>query len=67
MVMYGCQMSIRILGLMQPMVIGRKQNMAVPGYPITLGDGQLSITEGGIMTIIMDGSGSRATNGHLHG
>jgi len=49
------------------MATGHKQNMAIPGYQITHGVGQPSITAGGIMMIIMDGSGYRATIGHRPG
>jgi len=52
---------------MLPMATGRKQNMVIPGYQITHGVGLRFITAGGIMMIIMDGNGYRATIGHRPG
>jgi len=52
---------------MPPTATGHKQNMVTPGYQIIHGVGQLSITAGGIMMIIMDGNGYRATIGHQPG
>lgn len=41
--------------------------MAIPGYPIIHGDGQLSITAAGVLMIITVGNGSPDTNGGRHG
>jgi len=49
------------------MATGHKRNMATHGYQTTRGGGQLSITAGGIMMIIMGGNGYRATIGHQPG
>ena len=67
MAMFGFRMRMKALNLMPPAAIGLKHLMAIPGYPITHGDGRRSITGAGVMTIITDGNGYPAIPGDPHG
>jgi len=67
MVMFGFLMKVLTLFHIQQVVIGYYPTMDGHGYPITNGDGHLSITVVGITIIIMAGFGFPIMNGVLHG